>query len=184
MAAEVAAIAAAAIASGAVAVPETGGVEAAAGTSVNATVTGIATATGPPDGVEAAGSALEVSADDFVGDFASPLFDVPDLAPGGGPVSVLPAALALALLVSEVDPALVLRSFRPLFADESVAALAGDCELSAAAGVSSERRCGGAMGAGRSLLLVSAAVLLSTSDAKLSVDDGPRSGLAGFGSAA
>jgi hypothetical protein len=182
MAAEVAAIAAAAIASGAVAVPETGDVEAAAGTSVNATVTGIAMATGPPDGVEAAGSALEVSADDFDGDFASPVFDVPDLAPGSGPVSVLPAALALALLVSEADPALVLRSFRPLFADGSVAAVADDCELSAAAGVSSERRCGGATG--RSLLLVSAAVLLSTSDAKLSVDDGPRSGLAGFGNAA
>jgi hypothetical protein len=122
------------------------------------------------------------SADDFVGDFASPVFDAPDVAPGGGPVSVLPAALALALLVSEAGPALALRSFGPLFADGSAAA--GDCELSAAADVSLEFRRGGAAVAARSLLLVSAAVLLSTSAAKLSADVGARSDLAGFGGAA
>jgi hypothetical protein len=64
--------------------------------------------------------------------------------------------------------------------------VAGDCELSAAAGVSLERRCGGAAVAVRSLWLVSAAALLSTSAAKLSVDvdDAARSDLAGFGGAA
>jgi hypothetical protein len=179
-AAEVAAIAAAAIASGAVALPETGGVEAAAGTSENATVTGIATATGAPDGVEAAASALEVlSADDFAGDFASPVFDAPDLAAGGGLVLVFPAALALALLVSEAGPALALRSFGPLLADGFAAAVFDDGELSAAAGVSLEFRCDGAAVAERSLLLASAAVLLSTSAPKLSIDDG----LASFGGA-
>ena len=51
--------------------------------------------------------------------------------------------------------------------------------LVTAAGVSLEFRCDGAAVAERSLLLASAAVLLSTSAPKLSVDDG----LASFGGA-
>lgn len=88
---ELAAIAAAAIASGAVALPDAGG---AAGTSVDAMMTGLATTTAlgmvtdaAACGAAAAATAEESAAallpdDGFSVDFTSPGFEAPDFAPG------------------------------------------------------------------------------------------------------
>jgi hypothetical protein len=99
---ELAAIAAAAMASGAVALP---GAAAAACTPVDATVAGIATATGfgvvtdgAPCGVELVGSATEIlSKDCFSGDFVLPAFDTPDFVPSRWTASVPALALGLGL---------------------------------------------------------------------------------------
>ncbi len=100
-----AAMAAAAIANGAVALPEVDGAAGAAGASVTATVTGIAVAmafvaVAASCCAEAAGSledpAEEVSPDDdFAADFAASDFELPDFAWECGAASVLVLELAL-----------------------------------------------------------------------------------------
>lgn len=97
-----AAIAAAAIANGAVAFPEVGGADGAAGASVTATVTGIAVAMAFVAAMasccaEAAGSLEEPVAeaspdDDFAADFAVSDFELPDFALEGGGASALALA--------------------------------------------------------------------------------------------
>jgi hypothetical protein len=192
---ELAAMAAAAIASGAVALPDAG---IAAGTPVSATGAGIATATAfgvvtadaacsteaarsvearPVEATSGEEWIVEVSPEDgFAFDFAEPAFEAPDFAPGCA------TALAMTSGVSSEDClAVPLRSSAVLPAVWSDAAALRDPLLSEVAGASPERRCGtgcsGAVEAVRSLP-VSIAVLLSTSAPKLSFPcDG--SGLAG-----
>jgi hypothetical protein len=189
VAAELAAIAAAAIASGSVALPDAGE---AAGTFAAATVTGIGTATG--FGVVTAGPsclagaaeaasawAVEASSEfDFAVDFASSVFEAPDLVLERWTASVFESALA-----SERCLIAASRSSESFCAALSAAAALRDCLRSAAADASSERRrdadCSCAVEFARSLL-ASAAVLLSTSAPKLSFP-GDWSGRAGRGGA-
>jgi hypothetical protein len=191
-AAELAAIAAAAIASGPVALLDAG--EAVA-TSAATTVTGIATATGfgvvtadPSCWAGAAGSAAEgasawaaeaSSEFDFAVDFASSVFEASDLVLERWTASVFASALA-----SERCLIAASRLSESFCAALSADAAWRDCLRSAAAEASSERRrdadCSCAVEFARSLL-VSAAVLLSTSAPKLSFpgDGSERAGLGG-----
>jgi hypothetical protein len=192
VAAELATIAAAAIASGSVALPDAGE---AAGTFAAATVTGIATAIGfgvvkadPSCWAGAAGSATEAasawaagasSESDFAVDFASSVFEAPDLVLVRWTASVCASAL-----VSERCLIAASRSSESFCAALSADAALRDCLRSAAADASSERRrdadCSCAVEFARSLL-VSAAVLLSTSAPKLSFpgDGSERAGRGG-----
>jgi hypothetical protein len=186
--AELAAIAAAAIASGAVALPDDGE---AAGTIVDAMATGITTATGvgvvaagPSCCAGLAGLALESAAglsleDGFAVDFVSSVFEVSDFALERW----VPSAFALAsALASASERCLAaLRSPESALAVWSAAEVSRDRLTSAAADVSSERRCGADGSGARPLLLVSAVALLSTSAAKLSFpgDWSDRAGLGG-----
>jgi hypothetical protein len=195
--AELAAIAAAAIASGAVALPDDGE---AAGTIVDAIATGITTATGV--GVVAAGPsccaglaglaglALESAAglsleDGFAVDFVSSVFEVSDFALERWVPSAFVFAFAFAFasaLASASERCLAaLRSPESALAVWSAAEVSRDRLMSAAADVSSERRCGADGSGARPLLLVSAVALLSTSAAKLSFpgDWSDRAGLGG-----
>jgi hypothetical protein len=150
---ELAAIAAAAIASGAVALPDAG---VAAGTSVNAMVTGIATATAlgvgtdaPPCCAEAAGTVEESAAElfpeeGFSAGFAGPAFKALDFALDCSTAAALALASALALaaaLASEACWALALRSAEAFLAVWSADAASRDRVLSAFAAASSARRC-------------------------------------------
>lgn len=190
VAAELAAIAAAAIASGAVALPDDGE---AAGTIVDAMVTGITTATGV--GVVAAGpsccaglaglglaSVAGLSLEDaFAVDFVSSAFEVPDFALERWAPSAFALASALALVSASERCLAVLRSPESALAVWSAAEVSRDRLMSAAADVSSERRCGADGSGARALLPVSAVALLSTSAAKLSFPGGcsVRAGLGG-----
>jgi hypothetical protein len=192
VAAELAAIAAAAIASGSVALPDAGE---AAGTFAAATITGIATATGfgvatagPSCLAGAAGSAADAASAwavgassefDFAAGFASSVFEAPDLALERWTPSVFASALASERCLTAAS-----RSSESFCAALSADAALRDCLRSAAADASSERRrdadCCSAVEFARSLL-VSAAVLLSTSAPKLSFpgDWSERAGLGG-----
>jgi hypothetical protein len=190
VAAELAAIAAAAIASGAVALPDDGE---AAGTIVDAMATGITTATGV--GVVAAGpsccaglaglalaSVAGLSLEDaFAVDFVSSAFEVPDFALERWAPSAFALASALALVSASERCLAVLRSPESALAVWSAAEVSRDRLMSAAADVSSERRCGADGSGARALLPVSAVALLSTSAAKLSFPGGcsVRAGLGG-----
>lgn len=184
VAAELAAMAAAAMASGAVALPDD---DAAAGTIIGVTATGIATATGfgvvtagPSCFTGAAGSAAvaceespgEVSLEDgFAVDLVS-VFEPPDFAFEPWAASALALALAFALasalaLAFAWERWLSAASRLSERAAWSVAALSRDRLPSATADELSGRRCEAVCSGARSLP-VSAAVLLSTSAAKLS----------------
>jgi hypothetical protein len=179
---ELAAIAAAAIASGAVALPGAG---VAAGTSVDAIMTGIATATafgviadGPSCFAEAAGTAEESAAEvlseaGLSVDFSVPAFEALDFALDRWTAAVLAAALAAAL-ESESCLAVASRSSELFRAAWSEDAASRERVLSAVAAASSERRCDAdcccAVEVARSLP-VSAAALLSTSAPKRSFPD-------------
>jgi hypothetical protein len=190
--AELAAIAAAAIASGAVALPDDGE---AAGTIVDAMATGITTATGvgvvaagPSCCAGLAGLALESAAglsleDGFAVDFVSSVVEVSDFALERRVPSAFVFAFAFAsALASASERCLAaLRSPESALAVWSAAEVSRDRLMSAAADVSSERRCGADGSGARPLLLVSAVALLSTSAAKLSFpgDWSDRAGLGG-----
>lgn len=183
MTCELAAIAAAAIASGAVALPEAG---AAAGVLVATIVTGITTATGvgvatdnPACWARMVGSTavaspvVEVAPDFVVPDFPAAVFVPDDCVPSvlAVPLALLP--LALPPLASEDGPELLPLLLGSLLFGWLAAALFAGPELLSAAGggVLSERL--GAAGGGcccavEAALLLSEAVLLSTNDAKMS----------------
>jgi hypothetical protein len=155
VAGELAAMAAAAIASGAVALLEVG---VAAGTSVGATVTGIATAIGiaTATGFGVVGDAplccpelvVSVAEDDFSVDFAVPAFESLDLALDCWPALTLASALTAAL-------------------EAGLAASEGGV-LSRVVEGSSARRCeADCVCAAELLFPLSAAVLLSISAPKL-----------------
>jgi hypothetical protein len=172
----VAAIAAAAIASGVVALPVDGE---AAGTTVDATAMGTATATG--FGVVAAGSsccagvagsalvsAAEPSSEDgFAVDLVSSVLEPLDFTLERWAASAFASILASARCLAAAS-----RSFESFRAALSAEAALRDCLVSAAADASSVRRrdadCSCAVEFARSLAM-SAAVLLSTSAPKLSV---------------
>jgi hypothetical protein len=174
-----AAMAAAAIASGAVAMPEVGAlpeVGGAAGVSVTATVTGIAVAiafiaVAASCCAEAAGSveepAAEVSSDeDFAVDFPASDFELPGFAleGSGGAASLVPE---LALEGGAAAEALWLLEL--LSADGTAAVPFCDPPLFAAAAVLSEEDClAGCGGAVAGALLASLAELLSTNAPKIS----------------
>jgi hypothetical protein len=167
----------------------------AAGTFAAATVTGIGTATGfgvvtagPSCLAGAAGSVAEAASAwvaeassefDFAADFASSVFEAPDLALERWTPSVFASALASERCLTAAS-----RSSEAFCAALSAEAASRDCLRSAAADASSERRrdadCSCAAEFARSLL-VSAAVLLSTSAPKLSFpgDWSERAGLGG-----
>jgi len=182
---ELAAMAAAAIASGAVALPAAGVAGVAAGTSVDAIMTGIATATafgvvadGPSSFAEAAGTAEEsapevLSEDGLSVDFSVPAFEALDFALDRWTAAVLASALAAAL-ASESCLAVASRSSELFRAAWSEDAAPRERVLSAVAAASSERRCDAdcccAVEVARSLP-VSAAALLSTSAPKRSFPD-------------
>jgi hypothetical protein len=175
---ELAAMAAAAIASGAVALPD--GVEAAAtaGTPVSATGAAIATATAFCSVIAAVSGDAEaaVPVEDWLAevspeaglavDFPAPFFEPVDF--------VLGCWTALAVeseLASEDGSALALRASELLLADGSAVPASRERPLSEAVDASLERRggagCSGAEGA-EGPLLAPAAALLSTSAPKLS----------------
>jgi hypothetical protein len=117
--------------------------------------------------------------DAFAVDFVSSAFEVPDFALKRWAPSALASALAL---VSASERCLaVLRSPESALAVWSAAEVSRDRLMSAAADVSSERRCGADGSGARALLPVSAVALLSTSAAKLSFPGGcsVRAGLGG-----
>jgi hypothetical protein len=174
-------MAAAAIASGAVALPDDGD---AAGTIVDAMATGITTATGV--GVVAAGpsccaglaglalaSVAGLSLEDgFAVDFVSSVFEVSDFALERWAPSAFALASALALASASERCLAALRSPESAPAVWSAAEVSRDRLMSAVVDVSSERRCGADGSGARPLLLVSAVALLSTSAAKLSFPGG------------
>jgi hypothetical protein len=178
-----AAMAAAAIAKGAVALPEVGG---ATGVSVTATVTGIAVAmafvaVAASCCAEAAGSVEEPAADDGVAaDFAVSDFELPDFALGGCGASEL--ALEGGAAPEGGAEAEVFWVPEPLLVDGAAGAVFCDPPLVAAAGASSEGDCqagGGGVAVG---LLALLAALPSTSAPKISFP-GVESDLAARGGA-
>jgi len=183
MACELAAIAAAAIASGAVALPEAG---VAAGVLVATVVTGITTATGvgvatdnPACWARMVGSTagvspvVEVAPDFVVPDFAASAFFPDGCVPSVLAVPLALPPLALLPLASEVCPELLLPLLGSLlFGGLAAALFAGPEWLSAAGGGALSERLGAAGGccgcAVEAALLLSEAVLLSTNAAKMS----------------
>jgi hypothetical protein len=164
-------MAAAAIASGAVALPDGGEAAAVAGTSVNATGAAIATATAFC--IVTAGSAVAaMSVEDEVAwspeagfaDLPAPVFELADFVPDCWAASAVAPELSL-------EDALELPSSELSLADWPVAPALFVWLLSGGADVSLERR-GGGGGSGavevEGALLASAAVLLSTSAPKIS----------------
>jgi hypothetical protein len=125
-----------------------------------------------------AGLSLE---DAFAVDFVSSAFEVPDFALERWAPSAFALASALALVSASERCLAVLRSPESALAVWSAAEVSRDRLMSAAADVSSERRCGADGSGARALLPVSAVALLSTSAAKLSFPGGcsVRAGLGG-----
>jgi hypothetical protein len=145
----------------------------AAGPSCCAGLAGLALAS-------VAGLSLE---DGFAVDFVSSVFEVSDFALERWVPSafVFVFAFALASALASERCFAALRSPESALAVWSAAEVSRDRLMSAAADVSSERRCGADGSGARPLLLVSAVALLSTNAAKLSFPGGwsDRAGLGG-----